>query len=127
MAAPAVVAVVAFLGGAQVAGLTGVATTTGAVIADVDGAVIDLNKLCKATDPLVDAVGDVFSKSTVLKDIVRAADKVCAAAAAGPGVVTDARFVGLALTAIGAAQAKIHGAMTVVPIPGAPARKATAR
>jgi len=127
VAAPAVVAVLAFLSGSQAAGLSGVVTTTGVVIADVDGAVVDLNKLCKATDPLIDALGDAFSKSAALNDIARAADKVCAAAAGGPSVIADARLIGVVLMAIGVAQAKIRGVMAVVPILDAPARRTTTR
>jgi hypothetical protein len=126
--APAVVALAAFLGGWQ--GAPVVVETIGGVAraaSDVDGVVVDLDKLCKATDPLIDALGDAHPKSRVLRALAVAADKVCAAAADGPGLATDARLVGAALTAIGAAQTKALGMPMVAGISDASDPRRTGR
>ena len=79
--APAVAALAAFLGGWQAAPVV-VETIGGAARAtsDINGVVVDLDKLCKATDPLIDALGDVHPKSHVLGALAGAADRICAAA-----------------------------------------------
>jgi hypothetical protein len=101
--APAAVA--AFLGGAHLA-----PWVAGAAIAitDIDGVEIDLDKLCRATDPLLDALADRHRSARLLDEVARAADGVCAIAAAGPGVVTDIRLVAAALQAIGVARAQLR-------------------
>ena len=107
--APAVVALATLLGGWQ--GAPVVIQTIGdaaRVTSDIDGVVVDLDKLCKATDPLIDALSDAHPKSRTLVALTGAADKVCSTAARGPGVATDAKLVGAVLAAIGAAQTIAH-------------------
>lgn len=107
--APAVVALATFLGGWQGAPI--VIQTIGdaaRVTSEIDGVVVDLDKLCKATDPLIDALGDAHPKSRALAALTGAADQVCSAAAQGPGFATDAKLVGAVLAAIGAAQTIAH-------------------
>ena len=112
MAAPVVVALLAFLGGAKIAGLTGDLATGAVIVADVDGVVVDAGKICNATDPLIDALGDRFPTSKTLADLAAAADRICGAVASGPGVATDAKLIGFVLTAIAAANARLGGAPT---------------
>jgi hypothetical protein len=105
--APAVVALAAFLGGWQ--GAPAVVEAIGGAAraaSEINGVVVDVNKLCTATDPLIDALGDAHPKSRALAALVGAADRICAAAALGPGMATDLRLVGAALTAIGEARTK---------------------
>ena len=90
-------------------------------ITDVDGVEVDLNKLCRATDPLVDALADRYTSARLLADIARAADRVCAIAAAGPGVATDIRLIAAALQAIAAARAELRIAPSAAVDAAAPA------
>jgi len=116
--APAVIALAAFLGGWQAAPVV-VETVGGAARAasDIDGVVVDLEELCKATDPLINALGDAHPKSRALGALAGAAHRVCAAAADGPGIATDANLIGAVLSAIGAARAEARGTPAVTGIP----------
>jgi hypothetical protein len=91
----------AFLSGAHLAPW---AAGAAVAITDVDGVEVDFARLCKATDPLLDALADHYKNLRLLDDITRVADRVCAIAATGPGVVTDIGLVVAALQAIGAAR-----------------------
>jgi hypothetical protein len=126
--APAVIALTAFLSGWQVAPV--VIETIGGVTraaSDIDAVVVDLDKLCKATDPLIDALGDAHPKSRALRALVGAADKICAEAADGPGIATDAKLVGAVLTAIGTAETKARGMAAAVGISDVPRQSRTGR
>ena len=108
--APAVFA--AFLGGAHLAPWV---VGAGIAMTDIDGVEVDLDRLCRATDPLLDALADRYKSARLLDELTRAADRVCAIAAAGPGVVTDIRLVAAALQAIGAARAELQSVATATP------------
>jgi hypothetical protein len=82
---------------------------------------VDLDKLCRATDPLLDALADRYTSARLLADITRAADRVCAIAAAGPGVATDIRLIAAALQAIAAARAELWIAPSAAVDAAAPA------
>jgi hypothetical protein len=114
--APAVFA--AFFGGAHLAPWVAGATIA---ITDIDGVEVDLDRLCRATDPLLDALADRYRSARLLNDVTHAADRVCAIAAAGPGAVTDIRLVVAALQAIGAARAALQSAVTTTPTANATA------
>ena len=103
--APAGLAV--FLGGAHLAPWVAGAATA---MTDIDGVEVDLAKLCRATDPLVDALADRHRSARLLDDFAHIADRVCAIAAAGPGAATDIRLIAAALRAIGAARAELQSA-----------------
>jgi hypothetical protein len=115
--APAVFA--AFFGGAHLAPWVAAA---GIAMTDIDGVEVDLDRLCRATDPLLDALTDRHQSVRLLDAITQAADHICTIAAAGPGVATDIRLVAAALQAIGAARAKLGNAATTVPIADSVAR-----
>jgi hypothetical protein len=121
MAAPLLVIPVvfaAFLGGAHLAPWV---ASVGAATTDIDGVIVDVDRLCRATDPLLDALVDHNRSARLLADIARAADRICAIAAAGPGVATDMRLVAATLQAIGSVQADLRSAA-----PGAAVTDATA-
>ncbi len=126
--APAVAALAAFLGGWQGAPVV-VETIGGAARAtsDINGVVVDLDKLCKATHSLIDALGDAHQKSHVLGALAGAADRICAAAADGPGIATDARLVGAVLTAVVAAETNAGGISAAVGISDVPGQRRTGR
>jgi hypothetical protein len=126
--APAVAALAAFLGGWQGAPVVVEAIGRAARAAsEINGVVVDVNKLCVATDPLIDALDDAHPKSRALAALAGAADRICAAAAHGPGIATDARLVGAALTAIGEARAKPRGAPESMGISNVPRPERTGR
>ncbi|HEY4923755.1 MAG TPA: hypothetical protein VII20_05010 [Roseiarcus sp.] len=108
----------AFLSGAHLAPWVAGAAVA---ITDVDGVEVDLDKLCRATDPLLDALADRYTSARLLADITRAADRVCAIAAAGPGVATDIRLIAAALQAIAAARAELWIAPSAAVDAAAPA------
>jgi hypothetical protein len=108
--APAALA--AFLGGAHLAPWVAGAAVA---ITDIDGVEVDFDKLCRATDPLLDALADRYRNARLLDDVARAADRVCAIAASGPGVATDIRLIAAVLQAIGAAQAELRRAASATP------------
>jgi hypothetical protein len=114
--APAVFAT--FLGGAHLAPWIAGA---GIAMTDIDGVEVDLDRLCRATDLLLDALADRYRSARLLDDVTRAADRVCAIAAAGPGVVTDIRLVAAALQSISAARAALQSAATTAPTANAAA------
>lgn len=127
MAAPFLVIPAAFaavLGGAHLAPL---AAFAGAAMTEVDGVTVDLNRLCEATDPLIDALADRYGHGRSLDEFARAADRVCAIAAAGPGFATDIRLLGVVLQTIGAAEAKLQNAPAAAPIAASAARLKTGR
>jgi hypothetical protein len=123
MAAPLLIIPAAFaalLAGAHlapwIAGAGGALTVADSVTADLD-------KLCQATDPLLDALADRHKNARWLDDLARAADRICAAAAGGPGIATDFRLVAATLQAIGSAQAELQNDAVVAPAANAAGRK----
>jgi hypothetical protein len=126
MAAPLLIIPVfaALLGGAH---LSPWIAGAGVAIADADGVTVDLDRLCKATDPLLDALADRAGSTRWLTTLARAADRICAAAAAGPGFATDIQVVAAALQAIGSAEAVLRAGAVAIPVPDVSARKKTGR
>jgi hypothetical protein len=120
--APAVLAVL--LGGAPLAPWI---ADTGTAITIVDGVTVDLAKLCLVTDPLLDALADRPGGARWLTIVTHAADRVCAAAAAGPGAAQDIGLVIAALQAIHSAKAELSADTTVAPTPGSSAHSPARR
>ncbi|MGO8800870.1 MAG: hypothetical protein ACLQE9_21050 [Roseiarcus sp.] len=108
MAAPAVVALLAFLGGSGTAGAALPALTAAAKTeAVVAGVYADLPAICRASDPLIDALGDAWPKSPTLARLAAVADAVCAAAQKPNDPVDQARLVIDAIEALRAAKSRL--------------------
>ncbi|MGD0641456.1 MAG: hypothetical protein ABSC22_11970 [Roseiarcus sp.] len=124
MPAPAVAALVAFLtgtgGGAVAAPWLAPALRADAVIAGVQA---DLPKVCAATDPLVDALGDHFPRSRALAHVVKVADAVCADAKLPSNPIARARIVVDAINAFNEAAPLAAKAAASEPAPAEAANR----
>jgi hypothetical protein len=100
-------AFVALLGGAHLAPW---AADAARAVNEADGVVVDVERLCNATDPLLDALADRPGSARWLDAIARAADRICAAAATGPGPTADIDLVIATLQAIRSAETRLHSA-----------------
>jgi len=110
MAAPLLIlpaALAALLGGGQLAPW---AAGAAVAVADLDAVVVDIGRLCAAADPLLDALAARPGRSRAFFTLTRSADRVCAAAAAGPGVAADIGLVIEALRALRAAKTALGAA-----------------
>ncbi|WP_158815505.1 hypothetical protein [Methylocapsa sp. S129] len=127
MAAPFIVlpaAFATFLAGAHLAPWIAGA---GVVITDIDGVAVDLGRLCKATDPLLDALADRAGSARWLVVMTHAADRICAAAAAGSGVAGDIGLIAETLQAISSVQAELRSVASVAPVANDSIRRKTER
>lgn len=94
MAVPVIIALFAFLTGAGGA-TTAAPWLLGAVKGEavVAGVYADLPTLCKATDVIIDTLGDTKPKSAAMARVVRVADAVCAAAAKPNNPIDQAALI----------------------------------
>ncbi len=114
MAGPAIAAVVAFLTGAG--GGVGAAPWAMAMFHGeqvVAGVYADLQAICSATDPLIDALDDAYPNSIQLRRLAAVADAVCVAADRPDTPADQARLVIAAIEAMQSAGAKIVAASSV--------------
>lgn len=119
MPAPlAIPALIAFLtgagGGAYLGPGLAVAVKGEAVVA---GVYADLPAICKATDPLIDALGDAYPSSAAFVRVVAVADAVCKASSAPNTPIGQAELVISAIFALEAANAKLAKAKPAAAAP----------